>query len=130
MKKYIVVVGAVILSAEGKIFATKRGEKMSLPGLWEFPGGKIEAGETPQQALVREVQEELGAHVEVGEFVTTTDHEYDFGIVSLSTYRCELVSGTPTISEHSDSIWIEPNRLDELEWAPADVPAVEILMGA
>ena len=129
MKKRIVVVGAVIFS-DGKIFATKRGEGMSLQGMWEFPGGKIENGETPQQALVREIQEELGAVVSVGELVTTTEHEYDFGIVELTTYRCSLISGTPAITEHSESLWLEPSQLHTLEWAPADIPAVEILQGA
>lgn len=129
MKKRIVVVGAVI-EHDDKIFATKRGPNMSLAGLWEFPGGKIEAGETPQEALAREIQEELGCTITVHDFVTTTDHEYDFGIVSLSTYRCALVSGTPTLTEHSDSVWISSELLGDLEWAPADIPAVEILAGA
>lgn len=129
MKKRIVVVGAVI-EHDGKIFATKRGPNMSLAGLWEFPGGKIEAGETPQEALAREIQEELGCTVTVNDLVTTTDHEYDFGIVSLSTYRCSLVSGIPTLTEHSESVWISAESLGELEWAPADIPAVEILAGA
>lgn len=128
MKKQIVVVGAVI-ERDGKIFATRRGAQMSLPGLWEFPGGKIESGETPEEALSREIHEELGARIEVGDFLTTTDYEYDFGIVSLSTYRSRLVSGELEITEHSESIWLDPKELLQLEWAPADVPAVEILVG-
>lgn len=128
VKKQIVVVGAVI-ERDGKIFATRRGAQMSLPGLWEFPGGKIESGETPEEALSREIHEELGARIEVGDFLTTTDYEYDFGIVSLSTYRSRLVSGELEITEHSESIWLDPKELLQLEWAPADVPAVEILVG-
>ncbi len=126
VKKQIVVVGAVIERA-GRIYATQRGPGMSLSGLWEFPGGKIEPGETPQAALSREIEEELGCSVEVGQFVATTEHEYDFGIVSLTTFMCSLTRGEPHLTEHSASAWLLPADLTSVEWAPADVPAVEIL---
>ena len=115
MKKQIHVVGAVIVS-EGKVLAVQRGPNGSLPGMWEFPGGKIEHGETPQAALIREIQEELRCDIAVGDEVATTSHEYDFGVVHLTTFYCNLVSGTPQLVEHVDLVWSEPSDLRRLEW--------------
>lgn len=98
---------------------------MSLPLLWEFPGGKIEAGETPQEALKRELEEELTIEAEVGEQVESTTFEYDFGIVILTTFYCALIAGEPTLTEHAEIRWLVPDKLSQLEWAPADIPAVE-----
>lgn len=128
MKKQIIVVGAVIMQ-DGRVFATQRGPGMTLAGLWEFPGGKIEAGESPQEALAREIEEELTCTVAVGEFLTTTTYEYDFGVVSLSTYLCKLIEGTPTTGEHSDGRWLSTGELFSVVWAPADIPAVRMLQG-
>lgn len=122
--KRIDVVGAVVVD-QGLILCAQRGPLGSLAGMWEFPGGKVEVGESPREALTREINEELGCDVRVGEQVATTDHEYDFGIVILTTFYCELVSGTPTLSEHAAIQWLPPAELSALEWAPADVPAVE-----
>lgn len=122
-KKQIDVVGAVILR-DGLVMCAQRGNDGSLVGMWEFPGGKIEPGETPRAALEREVAEELLCTVTVGTEITTTTYEYDFGVVTLTTFYCELVSGEPQLTEHADVRWIEPWNLDSLEWAPADVPAV------
>ena len=126
MKKRINVAGAVLLR-DGKVFAARRGLEKSLGGFWEFPGGKIEEGETPEVALHRELQEELIINASVGDFVTTTEHEYDFGIVVLSTYFCELNDGAPTLTEHCESAWLAPEELSTVQWAPADIPAVEII---
>jgi len=98
---------------------------MSLPGMWEFPGGKIEPGESPQEALCRELEEELKCVVDVGDHVQTTAHEYDFAIVNLSTYFCSLVTGAPELTEHSEVRWLPADELMTLDWAPADIPAVE-----
>ncbi|MGZ0211999.1 MAG: (deoxy)nucleoside triphosphate pyrophosphohydrolase, partial [Actinomycetales bacterium] len=87
MKKQINVVGAVVIR-EGLILCAQRGPHGALPGMWEFPGGKIEADETPRDALAREIAEELECEVAVGELITTTAHEYDFGIVMLTTFYC------------------------------------------
>lgn len=126
MKKQINVVGAVI-RRDGKILCAQRGLGGSLPGMWEFPGGKIETGETPREALQREIVEELQCQVSVGELVTTTSHDYDFGLVILTTFYCELVEGTPILSEHEAVSWLLPSELHTLVWAPADVPAVELV---
>ncbi|GAA2006779.1 (deoxy)nucleoside triphosphate pyrophosphohydrolase [Brevibacterium samyangense] len=128
MKKQINVVGAVIM-ANGEVLCAQRGPG-ALEGYWEFPGGKIEPGEQPEQALAREIREELECEVEVGEHVDTTSYEYDFGIVTLSTYYCTLLSGTPVLTEHADVRWLAPADMTTLEWAPADVPAVEKIIAA
>lgn len=127
MKKEIHVVGAVV-HADGKILSARRGETMSLPGVWEFPGGKIEKGETPREALVREMREELECTVEIGEEVASTRHEYDFGFVTLTTFYASLVDSQPSLTEHAEIRWIPATDLDSVEWAPADIPAVDKIM--
>lgn len=129
MAKQINVVGAVIVK-DGLVLCAQRGSKGSLAGMWEFPGGKIEAGETSRDALEREIAEELRCTVLVGEEVTTTSHEYDFGTVTLTTFYCELVDGSPILTEHADVVWLAPDDLRRLTWAPADVPAVEKIRAA
>lgn len=123
MKKHINVVGAVLVR-DGLVLVAQRGELMSLPLLWEFPGGKIEPGESPQTALERELHEELGVQATVGELIETTEHEYDFGVVTLTTFYCSLASGEPTLTEHAQIRWLPADELTALDWAPADIPAV------
>ena len=94
MKKNIHVVGAVIIE-DDKILCAQRGPSKSLPLKWEFPGGKIEAGETPQEALSREIKEEMQCKVEIGDQVEHTVYEYDFGIVHLTTFYCKLLKEDP-----------------------------------
>lgn len=124
MTKRISVVGAVLTQGT-KILAAQRGEGMSLAGMWEFPGGKIEHGETPQEALRRELQEELLCTADIGDKVETTEHEYDFGIVTLTTYYGTIIDKEPTLTEHSEVRWVEAKDLGNLTWAPADIPAVD-----
>lgn len=126
MKKQIDVVGAVVVT-DGRVLCVQRGPHGSLAGKWEFPGGKIEPGESPQAALEREIHEELLCRIAVGEGITTTSHEYDFGIVNLTTFYCELVAGTPRLVEHAQMSWRSPDELGELDWAPADIPAVHLV---
>ena len=126
MKKRINVTGAVLTDGD-KVLAAQRGPDKALPGFWEFPGGKIEAGETPEESLARELEEELLCHAAVGEHITTTEYEYDFGIVILSTYFCTLLEGTPQLTEHEEIRWIPASDLHTLNWAPADIPAVKII---
>ena len=118
------VVGAVVVRG-GLVYCVQRGPDGSLPGMWEFPGGKVEPGEDGPTALRREIHEELGCHVEVGEEVTTTVYPYVFATVRLTTYYCALTDGEPKLTEHAAERWLECDRLSELEWAPADVPAVD-----
>ena len=126
--KKINVVGAILIE-NGKILCAQRGKGKSLAYLWEFPGGKIETGETPQEALIRELQEELMIEVEVqSEKFEETSYQYDFGIVNLTTFICFLKKGTPQLTEHIAIEWLAPKELTTLEWAPADIPAVEKLM--
>jgi 8-oxo-dGTP diphosphatase len=124
VKRKIEVVGAVIVR-DGLVYCVQRGPDGSLPGMWEFPGGKIEPGEDEVSALTREIQEELVCEVRVGQKVTTTAHDYDFATVRLTTFYCDLIAGEPSLTEHAAELWVRPDHLADLAWAPADVPAVE-----
>lgn len=126
VKRTIDVVGAVIVR-DGLVLCVQRGPGGSLPNMWEFPGGKIEAGETAQHALEREINEELRCRVQVDEKITTTRFEYDFAVIELTTFYCDLISGEPYLVEHSDLTWCRPGALHELDWAPADIPAVNLI---
>lgn len=127
MKKRINVVGAV-LTRDKTILAAQRSSTMSLSGMWEFPGGKIEPHESPKEALVRELKEELLCTAEIGNLVQITEHEYEFGIVILTTFYCSLTGDEPKLTEHSEIRWVQVADLDQLNWAPADIPAVKQVM--
>ncbi|MGE9809240.1 MULTISPECIES: (deoxy)nucleoside triphosphate pyrophosphohydrolase [unclassified Janibacter] len=129
MQKQISVVGAVIVR-DGLILCAERGPQGSLGGKWEFPGGKIEPGETARAALAREIDEELECQITVGDLITTTTHDYDFGTVTLTTFWCELVAGEPVLTEHASVRWLAAGDLSELDWAPADIPAVQLVSAA
>lgn len=127
MKKIITVVGAIIIR-DGQILCAQRGGSKTLPYLWEFPGGKIENEETPHQALIRELAEELLIEVELEPTIfEKVSYEYDFGIVNLSTIIGFLKIGEPILTEHKEIKWVKPAELLELEWAPADIPIVNKL---
>jgi 8-oxo-dGTP diphosphatase len=127
MKK-VDVVGAVIFNEKSEVLCALRSQNMSLPGFWEFPGGKIEPGETPQQCLVREIQEELNCTIQVGELVSDASHEYPTIIVRLITFTATITEGKPAASEHEKLIWLPLNQISTLEWAPADLPTINELM--
>lgn len=126
MKKNIYVVGAVIKENE-KILCAQRGATKVLAYKWEFPGGKIEDGESPQDALIREIQEEMHCKIKIGDQVDHTVYEYDFGIVHLTTFLCELEGGQPVLTEHNAIKWLKLKELSSLDWAPADLPTIEKL---
>lgn len=126
VKKVFDVVGAVILS-DGKILCAQRGATGALGGMWEFPGGKVEPGESPRQALEREIAEELQCEIEVGDVITTTRHEYDFAVIILTTFYCCLIAGEPELTEHQAAQWLSPSELAHLDWAAADIPAVQLI---
>jgi 8-oxo-dGTP diphosphatase len=129
VRKQINVAGAVIVR-DGLILCAQRGPHGVLGGMWEFPGGKIEPGETAREALVREIDEELRCEVAVGDLITTTTHDYDFATITLTSFWCELVAGEPVLTEHAAVQWRAPDDLAELAWAPADIPAVQIVAAA
>ncbi|MGG0359608.1 (deoxy)nucleoside triphosphate pyrophosphohydrolase [Bacillus tropicus] len=127
MKKRVSVVGAVIFNERKEVLCALRSPKMSLPNYWEFPGGKINEGEMRQEALIREIKEELGCLISVGEKIEEVDHEYENIIVHLATYKAYIESGVPKALEHADLKWVQVKKLLELKWAPADIPTVDIL---
>jgi len=113
-----------------EIFCALRSPAMSMPNLWEFPGGKVEAGENPFQAIRREMREEFACTVEPEpEIFCDTIHEYDALIVRLLTIRCHLVEGALHATEHASVRWVGRENLLSLVWAPADLPTVAKLMG-
>ena len=122
-REVYVVAGAII--KDGYVFAAQRGNKGETKFKWEFPGGKIEPMETPREALVRELQEELKITVKVHERITNIVDEYPTQILHIDTYRCELVEGTPILTEHIDMAWSNKEELDKLEFSPADKPTLE-----
>jgi 8-oxo-dGTP diphosphatase len=125
VKKMVRVVGAVIYNERNEILCALRSKKMSMPNLWEFPGGKIEKGEHPEEALVREIHEELGCRIEVHEKIAEVHYEYPNVIVNLLTYKAKIIEGQPKAKEHSELKWVSLQDLSTLEWAPADIPTVE-----
>lgn len=123
------VVCGIIKNSSGQILACRRGLERHLGGLWEFPGGKVDAGETPEVALARELHEELGITVGVGEILSPIV-EWTDGAVSirLRGFFCEIIQGTPQPHEHEEIRWCEPSELPDLDWAEADVPLVRELL--
>ena len=126
-KKIIEVVGAAIIKEE-KVLAMQRSEQMTLPGMWEFPGGKVEADETEQEALIREIKEELNVTINILDYINEASYDYDFGTVQLKVYTAEIISGQITLEEHSDGKWVTADELKNIDWAPVDIPAAKALV--
>ena len=121
--KTIKVVAAIIKD-DDRIFATHRGYGEFKDG-WEFPGGKVEAGETPQKALKREIMEELETMISVGELIDTIEYDYPNFHLSMDCFWCKIVSGKLVLKEAEDARWLTKDMLDSVEWLPADVALIE-----
>ena len=125
--KTIRVVAAVIQRKQNgskQIFATQRGYG-KFEGGWEFPGGKIEVGETPQKALIRKIKEELDADIVVGDLIDTIEYDYPDFHLSMDCFWCELQSEHVVLNEHEDAKWLSRAQLDSVDWLPADVTLVD-----
>ena len=121
--KTVKVVAAVI-HKDNKIFATARGYG-EFKGQWEFPGGKIEAGETPQQALIREIQEELDTKITVGDLIGTIEYDYQTFHLSMNCFWCEVLDGELKLLEAEDAKWLSKETLYDVRWLPADITIVD-----
>ena len=123
--KIIRVVAAIIIH-DGKVFATQRGYGEFKDG-WEFPGGKIEQGETPEEALIREIHEELDSEIEVGELFDTVEYDYPQFHLSMDCFLCKLQKGKLVLKEHEAAKWLSREQLDSVEWLPADKGLIDKL---
>ena len=121
--KTLRVVAAVIRD-ENKIFATQRGYG-EFKDRWEFPGGKIEAEETPQQALKREIQEELDTEISVGDLIDTIEYDYPEFHLSMDCFWCEILKGDLVLREHEAARWLDKNTIDGVDWLPSDITLVD-----
>ena len=123
--KSIEVVAGIIKDGD-KIFATQRGHGDFKDG-WEFPGGKMEPGETPEQAIARELKEELAVDVNVGEFLCTVDYDYPAFHLTMHCFYCSVIGGELTLLEHEAAKWLKSTELHSVNWLPADVEVVKAL---
>ena len=131
MMKTVRVVAAVIKATDEKgepiIFATRRGYG-EFKGGWEFPGGKIEDGETPQEALKREILEELDTEISVGELIDTIEYDYPSFHLSMDCFWCEIVKGDLVLKEHEAAKWLNKESLKAVDWLPADITLIDKLI--
>ena len=123
--KAIEVVAAIILR-DGKIFATQRGYG-EWKDWWEFPGGKIEPEETPDDALKREIREELATEIEVGDLLTTVEYDYPKFHLTMHCFLCTIVTDQLSLLEHEDACWLTKDELGSVKWLPADIEVVNLL---
>lgn len=128
--KHVEVVCALIQNEDGKIFCCKRGPGRALANKWEFPGGKIEQNETKEEALVREIKEELKSDINVIRYIGVSNHEYTdldkpFSI-TMYAYLCELINGNLELTEHIDSCYVDVNEMKTMDFAAADIPLIDI----
>ncbi len=124
----VVEVAAAIIQKEDKIFATRRGYG-EFKGMWEFPGGKVEPGESPEEAVVREIREELETEILVGRCFAEVDYDYPDFHLHMKCYLCSIKSGDLKLLEHSEARWLTRESLESVEWLPADVGVIERLKG-
>lgn len=118
-----VKVVAAVLRDENKIFATSRGYG-DFKGQWEFPGGKIEIGETPEEALIREIKEELDVEIEVGELIDTVEYDYPTFHLSMKCFWAKLIAGNLVLKEAEEAAWLTRDTIDSVKWLPADITLI------
>lgn len=129
MEKYkrIEVVAAIFINDKSEVFCARRKDYGDLRLKWEFPGGKVEIGESLTDALVREIKEELDVNISVEKPFMTVKHEYENFGITLHAFTCFIVSGKMALNEHSESVWMNQKELEKLDWADADLPIVRQL---
>ena len=127
MMKTIEVTAAIIIK-DGKVFATQRGYG-DWKGWWEFPGGKMESGETPQEALIREIHEELDAEIEIGELLDAVEWNYPAFHLTMHCFLCTLISESMHLNEHEDAAWLSAETLYSVKWLPADEGLIPKIAG-
>ncbi|CCY49528.1 MULTISPECIES: (deoxy)nucleoside triphosphate pyrophosphohydrolase [Peptostreptococcus] len=125
MKRIEVV--AAIIKKNGKYLATQRGYG-DLKGGWEFPGGKMEEGEDREEALIREIKEELDAQINIEKYFTTVEYDYKSFYLIMHCFICNLIDENISLLEHSNAVWLDKNELGKLDWLPADIEVVESLI--
>lgn len=118
-------VTCAIIEQDGLVLADQRSAAMSLPLKWEFPGGKIDPGESPEDCLRRELFEEMGIHIRVGKSLPPSSHQYTKFMVTLYPFKCSIESGEIVLHEHAAIVWLPPDQLHALDWAEADLPVIE-----
>jgi 8-oxo-dGTP diphosphatase len=118
-------VACAIIEKDGKVLSTQRSETMRLPLKWEFPGGKINDGELPEDCLSRELHEELGIAVVISRSLAPVTHQYPTFIITLYPFVCRITTGEIILHEHKAFTWLPPEKLHDLDWAEADAPVIE-----
>jgi 8-oxo-dGTP diphosphatase len=122
-----IVVTAAIITVDKKVLIAQRKSTGNLPNKWEFPGGKVEAGETPESCLKREIMEEFGIEVSVGQFLDESTYAYDFGLIRLLAFRTSWVEGELNPKAHNAIEWVTPDQMSNYDFAPADIPFIDML---
>lgn len=123
----ILTVTAALIKSDGKYLVGKRKINKSLGGKWEFPGGKLENNETPQECLRRELTEEFGIKTIIGSYVGESQYDYSFGSIRLIAYEVEYISGEFQLIDHDEIKWVSPKNLSDFDLAPADIPLLKYL---
>ncbi|MDY0278474.1 MAG: (deoxy)nucleoside triphosphate pyrophosphohydrolase [Acholeplasma sp.] len=126
--KNIEVVAAIFINSDNEIFCARRKDEGELALKWEFPGGKIEPGESHQEALIREIKEELSTDIKVNDFIMTVKHQYKGFHLTMHAYFAEVVNGDLVLNEHTGFKWLKKEELHTLDWAAADLPIVDFLV--
>lgn len=124
MEKPHLHVSCALIERDGFVLACRRGPEMRMPLKWEFPGGKIEAGETAEQCLLREVHEEMGVNIAICSALSPATHSYGDFTVTLYPFVCSIENGEPMLHEHAELLWLAPKDLPALDWCAADLPVI------